>query len=109
MLHRSPGTNSNHSSTEVTEATIDETRSIYSSSNVSDIEETEEDKGGLEEKKIDKEENKDKDEDRSFLNLDKPLQGSEELDSGSNPGWGEATPRHPFLGQFPALLVATKE
>jgi hypothetical protein len=78
VLCCSPGTNSNYSSTGVAEeATADKTRSIYSSSNGSDTKEKEEDE--------EEEEDKDKDKDGSSLDLDKLLQGSAELESGSDP------------------------
>ncbi|RHZ43109.1 uncharacterized protein CDV56_100197 [Aspergillus thermomutatus] len=113
VLHSSPGINSDNSSTEVAEATTDETGSVYSDSHGSDTEDDEQEAAEeLEDNMVDDEEedeDEDEDEDGSSLDPDEPLRGSEELDSRSDPCWGEAAPEHPLPGQFPALPAAAEE
>jgi hypothetical protein len=55
------------------------------------------------------EEDDDEEEDGRSLDPNEPLRGLEELDSESDPCWGEAAPEHPFPSQFPALPAAAEE
>jgi hypothetical protein len=97
LSHSPPRTDSDHSRTEVPEATIDETGSAYSDSNRSDT--TDDSQLEEEEEEKEEEEEEEEEEDGPSLDPNDPLRGLEGLDdSGSDPCWGEAALEHPFPG-----------